>query len=118
MSSSSDLAHVVHLVGFRHRDFAHEGTAVALGTHQPALGQRPQRFADRPAAGTEVLGELYLVDALAGRQLAAQDHLLDLGLYQRRQGVGLQQLQRRERVHGSVPSLGYGVARHYTARRP
>ena len=101
------LAQVVDLVGLGDRDLAHEHAAVALGAHQSAFLEGAQRLADRAAAGAEAGGQGGLVDALAGGEFAAEDHLLDLGLHGGRQRVRLQELQWRGRVHRVRSLLGW-----------
>ncbi len=88
-----DLAHIVDLVGFRHRNLPDENSAILLGANQARLFEGPQRLANRPAAGPEAHRQFAFIDALADGELAAQDQLLDLDLHQRGKRVRLHQLQ-------------------------
>src|SRR5579872_2390242 len=95
------LAHIVDLIGFRHRYIADEHSPVLLRAHQTALLERAQGLAHRSPARAEPHRQLALVEALPDGQLAAKDELLDLLLHECGQRARPQQLQRREWRYGA-----------------
>ena len=80
-------AHVDGIDHLAHGECAHHIAARAGERQQALLRQRRQRLANRRARHAETLGDVDLGDALAGHELAAQDHLAqpdgDAGLLRR-----------------------------------
>jgi hypothetical protein len=76
---------VIKVEGVLEADLADENTTVADDLDQPGLLQRPRRLANRTAADVQAGGKSVFVQSFAGRDLAIEDHALDLVAHKRRQ---------------------------------
>ena len=101
-------AKLVDLVGFLDRDLAHEDAAVLLEADEARLLERAKRLAHGSARNPEELGDRDLVELGAGRELAGEDHALDLALHQAGERM---RLQHRDgvRARGRGPGRARGV---------
>jgi hypothetical protein len=72
-------AHLVRIADLAWGETAHESAPVGAELDDPGRLELPERLADRRPADPELLGEGFLAQAGAGRQLAAQDPRLELG---------------------------------------
>ena len=63
----------------------HEDAAVRDGLDQPAVDERPQRLANRPARGVELAGQRHLREPGSGRESAMDDRVADEARHCRRE---------------------------------
>ena len=91
------------------REAAHEHAPVLLGAHQPGFLEHAKGLAQRPAGDAETGGEGDLGELFARRQLAGEDHPLELALHHARERAGLQERDGRVgRGRGSGDGSGHG----------
>jgi hypothetical protein len=108
--SEQQCPQLVDLEHLAHRDLSHEDPAVAHGLHQPDAGEHADRFADRPPAGAHAQRQRGLVQALAGGDLAAVDHLLELVADALREPLAVAWRRcRGDRIRGREASCGHGI---------
>ena len=88
-------AHIVDLIGFVHRDLAHEDAAILLDADEAGFFECAKRFAHRPATDAQLRGDVGFVQLAARRHITRQDHSLELAMRERCQRVRAQHGERR-----------------------
>ena len=102
-------AQVEDLDRFLDREAAHEHAPVLFGTHQPGFLEHAKGFTQRPAGDAEAGGEGDFGELFARRQLAGEDHPLELALHHARERAGLQERDgRMGRGRDSGDGSGHG----------
>ena len=91
-------------------DAAHEHAAVLLVRTRPLL-EHAERFAHRPARHAEAGGERDLGELGARRQLAGQDHPLELALHQRSRASWSAAARSSGAAQGATASTAAGMGR-------
>jgi hypothetical protein len=106
-------AQLVDLVRLADADLAHEHAAVLLEAHEAGALEGAERLADRAAGDAEEVGDARFRQLGAGREIAREDHPLDLLVHERRERARLHQADRGTvgrrvgRRRGGVGGIGH-----------